>query len=197
MENSKTEKPVGRTVGWERLDTGYPFTNAPWFRIRRDRVRLPNGCEREYAYMETSDAVWIVPVTPEGQVVLIRQYRYPADAWCWELPAGGMHDQDGPPETVARRELAEEIGASCDELIYVNWFYGPTSSVRQLCHVMLARGTRLDRKPQHEETEIIEIHPMPIEQALEMARRGELKDGHSAFVLLLCEPYLKELTHEP
>lgn len=182
-------KPVGRKIGWQRLDTRYPFI-TPWFRIRQDQVRLPDGHEIEYAYMETRGALWVVPVTREGQVVLIRQYRYPSDDWCWELPAGGLHDHDGSLEELARRELIQEIGATCDELMYVDWFYGPTSSVHEVCHIMLARGTCLNGSPEHEETEFIEIHPMPVDEALSLARRGEMKDGHSALVLLLCEPYL-------
>jgi ADP-ribose pyrophosphatase len=137
----------------------------------------------------------VVPVTADGQIVLIRQYRYPIDEWRWELPAGGLHDHDGSLEALARKELAQEIGASCDEFTYVTWFYGPTSSVSEVCHVLLARGVRLDGATAHEETESIEIHPLPIEQALALARSGAMKDGQSALVLLLCEPYLKEMLH--
>ncbi len=137
----------------------------------------------------------MVPVTADGQIVLIRQYRYPIDEWCWELPAGGLHDHDGSLEALARKELAQEIGASCDEFTYVTWFYGPTSSVSEVCHVLLARGVQLDGATAHEETESIEIHPLPIEQALALARSGAMKDGQSALVLLLCEPYLKEMLH--
>lgn len=186
------DKSVGRELGWQRLDTRYPFT-TPWFRIRQDQVRLPNGHEVSYSYMETRGALWVVPITHEGQVVLIRQYRYPHDCWCWEVPAGGLHDHQGSLEALARHELAQEIGATCDELVYVNWFYGANSVLNKVCHVLLARGTRLDRQPEREETEFIEIRPVPAAQALALARNGELKDGRSALALLLCESYLRQL----
>ena len=189
------EKPVGCEAGWHRIETHYPYVNAPWFRIRQDHIRLPNGHERDYAYMEAHGAVWIVPVTPDGQVVLIRQYRYPVDDWCWELPAGGLHDHTGSLEELARQELGQEIGATCEKIVYIDWFYGPTSSVNEVCHVMLARGVHLNGATAHEETEMIEVHPMPMDEALALARGGAMKDGHSALVLLLCEPYLKEISH--
>jgi ADP-ribose pyrophosphatase len=185
------DKPVGREIGWERLETRYPYTNSR-FKIRQDRVRLPNGHVIHYAYTETRGAVWIVPVTDDGQIILIRQYRYPTDGWCWEIPAGSLCDHQGSLEDLARRELIEEIGATCDELTYVTWYYGAVSASDTVCHVMLARGARLDRPPQREETEFIEIHPLPLDKALAMARSGEMRDGRSALALLLCEPHLKE-----
>jgi ADP-ribose pyrophosphatase len=189
------DKPIGREIGWERLDTQYPYVYRR-FRIRQDRVRLPRGSELEFAYTESRGAVFIVPVTDDGNVVLIRQYRYSPDEWCWEVPAGSLFDHQGTLEESARRELIEEIGASFEELVYVTWFYGSVSASDTVCHVMLARGTRLDRTPQREETEFIEIHPTPAEKALSMARGGEMRDGRSALTLLLSEPLLKDYLGE-
>jgi ADP-ribose pyrophosphatase len=184
------QKPNGQHVGWEHLDTHHPYQYTH-FRIREDRIRLPNGQETRYAYMETKGAVWIVPVTRDGQVVLIRQYRYAVDDWCWEVPAGGLHDHAGSLESLARRELAEEVGGSCDELIYVGWHYASCSISDEVCHVFLARGVRLDREPQREAGETMETHLMSLQEALALAREGRMTDGKSALALLLCEPHLR------
>lgn len=191
MAEEKLAKPVGRELGWERLETRYPFADRR-FVLRQDQVRLPNGNVIDYAYLESKGAVWVVPVTDDGNVILIRQYRYPTDGWRWEVPAGSLYDHEGSLEDLARRELVEEIGATCDELVYVTWYYGAVSASDTVCHVMLARGTRLDRSPEREETEFIEIHPVPPEEALSMAHRGEIRDGRSALALLLCEPFLSD-----
>ena len=183
------DKPTGRELGWERLETQYPYHDRR-FRIRLDRVRLPDGSEIPYGYSQSRGAVWIIPLTDDGQIILIRQYRYPPDVWCWEVPAGSMYDHAGSAEELARRELLEEIGATCDELIYVTWYYGGVSGSDTVCHVLLARGTRLSQPPAREATEFIEIHPTPVAQALSMARSGEMRDGRSALALLLCEPHL-------
>ncbi len=76
------DKPRGRQAGWLRLGTDYPFIYH-MYRIRRDHIRLPSGIETTYAYMESKGAVWVVPVTDDEKIVLIRQYRYAVDEWIW------------------------------------------------------------------------------------------------------------------
>lgn len=178
-----------RPYGWEHFETRYPYAHH-MFRIREDRVRWPDGIIRPYTYMEASAAVFVVPVTDEGQIVLIRQLRYTAGDWICEVPAGGFHDFDGSPVELARRELSEEVGGSSDNFEYMGWFRLGTSLVDQICHIVLARGVRLDRPPKREPAEVIEVHLTPIGQALEMARSGEMVDGCSALAILRCEPYL-------
>ncbi len=186
----ETDKPNGIAVGWQRLATDYPYTYL-MFRVRRDQVRWPDGHVAPYAYIQSTGAVWAVPVTADGQVVLIRQFRYTVDGWCWEVPAGGFHDFTGSPLDLAKRELAEEVGGESDDWLYVGSFRPGVSIFDETCHIVLARDVRLNREPQREPGEIIEVHLVPIERALEMARNGEIVDGHSALALLRCEPYLK------
>ena len=186
----QSDKPQGQRIGWLCLDTDYPFTYH-MYRIRRDRVRLPSGVETDYAYMESKGAVWIVPVTDDGQIVLIKQYRYAVDDWTWEVPAGGRHDHTGSDEELARRELAEEVGATCRSLQNVGWFYGAVSTNTGQCVVFLARGVQLNGASHCEPGEIIEVHPAPIAEAMAMAHSGQIKDCKSALALLLCEPYLQ------
>jgi ADP-ribose pyrophosphatase len=185
----QNDKPQGQRIGWLCLDTDYPFTYR-MYRIRRDRVRFPSGVESDYAYMESKGAVWVVPVTDDGQIVLIRQYRYAVDDWTWEVPAGGKFDHTGTDEELARRELSEEVGATCQSLQHVGWFYGAVSTSSGRCEVFLARGVRLDESPHREPGEIIEVHPVPIAEALAMARSGRIKDCKSALALLMCETHL-------
>ena len=183
------DKPNGRAVGWERLETHYPFTHR-MFRVREDVVRWPDGVIRPYTYIQTRGAVWIVPVTTEGEIVLIRQFRYTMDDWSWEVPAGGFHDFTGTPIELAKRELAEEVGGSSDDWRYVGSFRPGVSLLDEICHIVLARNVRLDREPSPEPGELIEVHPVPIPRALQMARDGEIEDGRSALALLRCEPFL-------
>jgi ADP-ribose pyrophosphatase len=187
----ETDKPNGASLGWQRLTTDYPYT-LPLFQVRRDYVRWPDGHLGPYFYVQFHDAVWVVPVTPDGQVVLIRQFRYTLDRWCWELPAGGFHDFSGTPVDLARQELAEEVGGVSENWLHVGSFRPGVSLCDMVCHIVLARDVRLEREPQPEPSEIIEVHLMPAERALAMARSGKMVDGHSALALLRCEPYLEE-----
>ncbi len=180
------DKPNGVALGWKRLETSYPF-DYHMFRVRMDTVRWPDGHVAPYAYVEGAGAVWVVPVTPRGEVILIRQFRYTMDAWCWEVPAGGFHDFHGTPVELAQQELEEEVGGSSGDLQYVGSFRPGNSIMDELCHIVLAYDVRLDRTPHREAGELIEVHAVPIKRALEMARNGDMADGHSALALLRCE----------
>ena len=186
---TKTDKPNAIPLGWQRLATDYPYTYH-MFRVRRDQVRWPDGHVGPYVYVQCTGAVWVVPVTTGGQVVLIRQFRYTMDNWCWEVPAGGFHDFDGSPVELAKQELAEEVGGVSDDWLHVGSFRPGVSVIDEICHIVLARDVHLDYEPQREPGEIIEVHLVLPERALEMARNGEMVDGHSALALLRCEPYL-------
>jgi len=186
----KTDKLGAITFGWQRLATDYPYTHH-MFRVRRDQVRWPDGHVAPYVYVQGTGAVWVVPVTTDGQIVIIRQFRYTMDDWGWEVPAGGFHDFTGSPIELAKRELAEEVGGTSDDWLYVGSFRPGVGIIDEVCHIVLARNVRLDHKPQREPGEIIEVHLMPVERALEMARNGEMVDGHSGLALLRCEPYLE------
>jgi len=183
------EKPNGVSLGWERLKTSYPF-ECPWFRLRKDTVRWPDGRTAPYVYIEGVSAVWVVPVTVGGNVVLIRQFRYTMDDWCWEVPAGGFHDFEGSPMALAERELAEEVGGTSEDWRYVGSFRPGNSIIDAVYHIALARDVRLNREPHREASEIIEVHQVSAEEALAMARSGQMADGLSALALLRCEPYL-------
>ncbi|HEY73516.1 MAG: hypothetical protein DRJ03_11600 [Chloroflexi bacterium] len=184
------DKPNGISLGWQRLATDYPY-NHKMFRVRRDQARWPDGHVAPYVYVQACGALWVVPVTADEQIVLIRQFRYTLDDWSWEVPAGGFHDFSGSPLELAKRELAEEVGGRSDDWLYVGGFRPGASLFDEVCHIVLARDVRLDLEPAREPGEIIEVHPLPIPRALEMARNGEIVDGHSALALLRCEQYLQ------
>lgn len=190
----KKDKPLGEELGWHLLGTTYPFV-SPWFVLRIDRVRVDGKDEPiEFSYLENPGAVGIVPVTREGEVVLIRQYRYTIDDWSLEVPAGGMHDANGAThEEVARKEIEEEIGATCGDLRYLGCYYTTIGESDQTFHIYLALDVALTREQSTELTEQIELNPVPAAEALAMSRDGRIKDGNAALALLLCETYFREL----
>jgi ADP-ribose pyrophosphatase len=188
------EKPEGSRAGWKQLGSATRFENEI-FRVREDEVELAEGKKMKYAYVARDEAVVIVPVTDDGQVVLLRQYRYPVDEWCLEVPAGGTHDTGNEAiEEVAKKELREEIGAKARSLTYINFFYTTSSLTDEKCHVFVAEGVELSRKPKTEASEEIKFELVPIEQALEMARTGAMKTGPCALAVLLSEEHLRQLS---
>ena len=188
----KNDKPEGAKRGWRLLDTTYPFATK-WLKLRQDRIHLEGDGEIAFTYLDSAGAVGVVPVTADGDIVLIRQYRYTVDDVCYEIPAGGLHDTgDASSEQVARDELRQETGGVCGELLYVGFFYTATGQYSQTFHAYLALNVELTQPQSLEPTEQIEICPTPATEALRMARAGEIKDGPSALCILLCENLLRE-----
>jgi ADP-ribose pyrophosphatase len=105
-----------------------------------------------------------------------------------EVPAGGL-SPGLMPEEVARRELLEEIGGRAADLCYVGQFYTSNGISNELAYVYLATRVELGRA-QPEPTELMEIRLVPVDEAMRMARSGEISDGPSALALLWCEPQL-------
>ena len=172
---------------WETIDSKYLW-QSHWYNLRQDRLRTPEGREYTYTLVDHPGAVWIVPVTAEGRVALIWHYRYPVDDWCYEVPAGGL-SPGLSPEEVAHRELLEEVGGRAAELRHMGQFYTSNGISSEVAYVYLATGVELG-ETQREPTELMEIRLVPVEEALRMARAGEITDGPSALALLWSEPMI-------
>jgi ADP-ribose pyrophosphatase len=168
---------------WETLSTRFLWQSR-WYNLRQDRLRAPDGHEFTYTLVDHPGAVWVVPVTTDGKLVLIWQYRYTVDDWCLEIPAGGL-SPGLTPEEVARRELLEEVGGTAADLCYVGQFFTSNGISNEVAYVYLATGVELG-EAQREPTELMEIRLVPVEEALRMAREGEISDGPSALALLWC-----------
>lgn len=190
---NNNDKSLGAKYGWKLQDTNTPFATN-WLKLRQDRVLLDGSGDITFTYIDSPGAVGVVPVTPDGQIVLIRQYRYTVDEVCIEVPAGGLHDTgDASMEDVARTELRDEVGASCRDLEYIGFFYTAVGNSSQAYHVFLALDVEFTEEQKLEPTEHIEVHPTPAAEAIRLARTGEMKDGTSALSILLCEERLKAL----
>ncbi|MCL6648254.1 MAG: NUDIX hydrolase [Chloroflexi bacterium] len=161
-------------------------------RFRRfylDTVRLPSGEVVTYSWAETLEAAFVTPLTDRGEIILIRQYRYPVDCWLWEVPAGRLEGESG--EAAARRELREEVGGTARELLYLGQFFSAAAHLRLRCNTYLALGVTLTSPTEHENTELLEVHCLPAEEALALARRAEEFEGQSALAVLMAEPLIR------
>lgn len=164
-----------------------PILQTRWFSLRQDDIRLPNGQEAVYNVIEKPEAVIIVPVLPSGEVVLIHQYRYPLDEWCYEVPAGSI-PADSLPLATAQQELLEEVGGSSTEWVSLGQYWTMKSLGKERSHFFMARNVELGQH-QREATEIIDLKIVSATEALHMARTGAMADAHSALAVLLCESY--------
>jgi ADP-ribose pyrophosphatase len=173
---------------WDTLDSQFLW-QSKWYNLRQDRLRTRDGHEFTYTIVDHPGAVWVVPVTNDGQVILVWNYRHAVDEFCMEVPAGGL-SPGLTPEEVVHRELLEEVGGCAADLCYVGQFYTSNGISNEVAHVFLATGVELG-EAHPEPTELMEIRLVPVVEALRMAREGEISDGPSALALLWCEQLLE------
>jgi len=186
------DKPNGERAGWRFLGSEIRFEGQV-FRVREDEVELTEGKKIKYAYAERAAAVVVVPITREGEMVLLKQYRYAVDEYCLEVPAGGTHDSGNASlEEVARRELEEEVGGTAAKLTYLDYFFSASGITDEKCHVYLAEGVELSKKQKTEAGETIEVQLVPVAKAIELARTGAIKTAPCALAILWCEPQLAQ-----
>jgi ADP-ribose pyrophosphatase len=128
-----------------------------------------------------------VPVTPDGRIILIRQYRHPVREWCVEVPAGS---DDGDPLETAIRELREEIGGIAGRIVPVASYFPASAHLTHRGHVFVAFDVETG-DVEHESTELMSAFAVPLDLAVDMARRGEIDDTQSALAILASEPLIR------
>lgn len=151
-----------------------------------DQIRLPDGNETVREVVRHPGAVMIVPLTSDGRVILVRQYRYCAGQALLELPAGTL-DPGEEPLACARRELHEETGYTSREWHHVTTFYTTPGFTDELIHLFFARDVEPDGEGGGIEDETIETVMMPLSSAQTLARRGEIHDAKTMVGLLLAQ----------
>lgn len=151
-----------------------------------DTVRFPNGMEGELEMIRHSGASAVVPLleAPDGEtkVILIRQYRYAAEGYVYEVPAGRL-DEGEAPESCAHRELKEETGYTAAVMTPLTMIFTTPGFTDEQIHLFLATGL-VSGESKLESDEVLDIHPMPMSQALEMIRSGAIRDGKTISALL-------------
>lgn len=159
--------------------------------VLEDRARTAAGAEVVYQYRPRGPrAVFVLPVTPAGEAVLIRQYRYPLRATIWEVVAGGV-ERGEDLLAAAARELAEEVGGVAAEWVPLPGFYPQPSISGVVFYPLLALGVTLGGTA-HEETEVIERVLLPLAEAYRMLEGGEIQDGPSSLTLWHARRHLVE-----
>ena len=165
----------------ERLESVEVFSGR-LLKVRRDRVRLPDGGESLREYIRHPGAVAIVPLFEDGRVLLERQFRYPLERVFVEIPAGKLEPGEDPLET-GKRELLEETGYVAREWRRLGLIHNAIGYSDEGIEIWVARGLEL-RKQQLAEGEFLEVFTLPLAEALAMARDGRLTDVKTIVGLL-------------
>jgi len=158
-----------------------------------EHVRFPDGSEGRLEIVRHRGAAAALPAYRAGEwpggsgpaVVLIRQHRHATGGYLWELPAGKLDDGEAP-EVCAARELEEETGIRAAELRPLSVIWTTPGFSDERIHLFLATGLEQGRE-ELEAHEFIECHVLPLGEAVEKVRSGEIDDAKTMIALLLAE----------
>ena len=168
-------------ISSERIYTGKIIT------LDRDTVRFPDGSVGEMDMVRHPGASAIVPFLSDitghdPQIVLLRQYRYAAEQYLYEVPVGRL-DPGESLQDCAVRELREETGCTASKVEYLFSMFTTPGFTDERIHVFLATG--LSRgSTRHESDEFMTVETMALSHALQLIAKGEIEDAKTALAIL-------------
>jgi ADP-ribose pyrophosphatase len=157
-----------------------------------DTVRYPDGSQGELEMIRHPGSSAVIPLLSDADhddpsVLLIKQYRFAADQFLYEIPAGRLAAGESS-EDCARRELREETGYTAELMEPLLSFYTTPGFTDERIHVFLATGLTRGETA-HEGDEFIEVVTLPLSAVLIMIRAGEVSDAKTALALLYLSRY--------
>lgn len=154
--------------------------------IKKDKVRLPNGGEAYREWVKHPGAAAVIPYTDQGEVILVRQYRYPIDEVTLEIPAGKLDAAGEDPLECAKRELSEETGYTAQEYKFLTKLATSVGFSDEVIYIYAARGLAVGQ--QHtDEDEFINVVKVPLQEAVEMVLDGRINDGKSITAIFMLD----------
>lgn len=164
------------------VDSSERIYDSYWCGLRRDQLRLPDGRLQEYHVFEIANAVAVVPLTKDGDVLMLAHYRHPAGTTGWETPAGRIHEGESP-EDAARRELREETGYEAGRLVPLPGFH-PTGGISaHYAHAFCALDCERVGELDLDDCERLRLERMPLAEAEALLDSGAIADAFTALPL--------------
>ena len=150
--------------------------------VTRDTVELENGRTAFREMVHHPGGVCVVPIDEQGNIYMVKQFRYPFQSVLLEVPAGKLEKGEDHREC-GIRELKEEIGAEAETVEYLGCIYPTVAYDTEIIHMYMAKGLTFGE--QHlDEGEFIDVVKMPLKKAYEMVMNNEIPDSKSQTAIL-------------
>lgn len=151
-------------------------------KLYKDEALLENGCTVSRELIKHPGGVCVLPLDENGDVYLVRQFRYPFQTQLIEIPAGKLEPGEDHREC-GLRELKEEAGAECKEFTYLGKLYPTVAYDSEVIHMYLAEG--LSFGEQHlDDDEFLDVFKVPFSEAIRMVMDGEILDSKTQLAIL-------------
>jgi len=178
---------------WEILSSEYLF-NDLWFKVRKDICKTPQGkIINPYYVYEFPEWVTAVPVTEDGKIIMVRQYRHAIGETCIEFPGGCVDDTDGNFEEAIKRELLEETGYSFSSFKPLGKTSANPSTNNNLMHMFLAVGGRKVAEQSLDHNEEIEVELLTPDEVKQLVRENKIVQSMHVTCFLYAMQELGEL----
>ena len=162
---------------WNKLESKEVYDN-PWIHVEEHKVLNPAGNKGIYGVVHFKNvALGIIPIDEEGYSYLVGQYRYPLEAYSWEIPEGGGK-LDIDPLLSAQRELKEETGITASKWTEIQRIHTSNSVTDEVGIIYLAEGLSYG-EAQPDEDEVLKVKKIHWTEMLEMVLNGEITDSLS------------------
>ena len=164
------------------------------FEVEKIKCELPDGRQRHYDLVRHGPAVVLVPVTEDGSILFVKQYRLGAEKELLELPAGMINDGEDP-DPAAERELQEETGYESLNIKKLGGFYASAGYCSEYLNIYLARELKWNPLPQDDD-EFLSNISMSVEEAYEAVASGKIEDAKTIAALMMAQKYIKPVKAE-
>ena len=165
--------------------------------VRASEFRHPGrNTTKEFFVIDAPDWAVIVPVTPRGELVMVRQFRFGTEALSWELPGGIIEPGEDPRET-AVRELREETGYVGDEPVVLGAVHPNPAIQSNRSHLILVPNVVPTGELAWDEHEELEVSLVPVDEVMRRARIGEITHALMLNALFLLEPWWQARSSPP
>lgn len=157
----------------------------------RDTIQVPNGNVVKWDFIDHQGAAAVVPVTEDGRLLMVRQYRNALDRYTLEIPAGGLNGREEPTKIAAARELHEETGFTSDNLELLISIRTTVAFCNEKIDIYVARNLQKSEQCLDED-EFIDVKAMEISELEKMIYAGEIEDSKTiAAILAYKNKYVK------
>lgn len=155
----------------------------------RDEILLPNGNKDVREVVRHPGAVCVIPITDDGEIIFVNQFRYALNRVTLEVPAGKLEKGEDPMEA-ALRELSEETGVAAEKIEPLDALYTSPALIDEIIYMYIATG--LSQGEQHlDDDEFVNAVKIPMDEAIDMVMSGKILDAKTQLIILKAAKYLE------